>query len=975
MRLAIDLQGAQSPSSRHRGIGRYTLSLALAMVRQRGPHEIFICLSGLFPDSIAPLSEAFIAAGLPEPYIKVWQAPGPIAGTYRDDDWRRNSAELIREAFLSNLHPDMVLVCSLFEGVDAATSIGRLESLGCKLPTAAILYDLIPLIYSERYLETPLAATWYENKLEHLRRADLLLSISESSRQEGIRHLGLPPDRVVNISTAADAHFEPTPVSAEHSQALADRYGLHRDFVMYTGGIDHRKNVEGLIRAYARLPQALRAQHQLAIVCSIEPEARAALNALAREQGMGGGELVLTGFVPEEHLLSLYNLCKVFVFPSWHEGFGLPALEAMSCGCAVIGADTSSLPEVIGRADALFDPHCDGAIAAKLEQVLTDESFRLELSRHGLAQARNFSWTAGAQRVIAAMEDWLQKHPQPSADGLGQDGSASGTLPPPMAVDRATLAKAIAALAGTPSAAERLMAEQAMTQACPGSGPALEPGYSVDSGGPYHYPDAPTDTGRPATAEPRAVNDERKHTLVNRILARLRNLAAPGLSWRRRLRLVPLLGYFLAWCNALLRLPVARLQAAQEAAELRAGLSELQHSASRHLAGIEKALQAATADIAKRLDRFDEIGNGVAQRIHRLDAMAQGTATQLDTTGRRLNSIEALNVAYRLNRLDALDIANRLNVFDGINIANRLNAFDALDIAGRLSHFDALDIATRLQAIEVKRLADIEALVREQISRDLERDHRIAGLAREVRTAKPKAAAVGKGGQRQDGAFDADSFYFEFESRFRGERSAIKERMRIYLPHFASLAGDRTARVVDIGCGRGEWLELLGESGIAAQGVDLSGAMVETCQELGMQAECGDAIAWLQQQAPASLAAITGFHIIEHLPFETLIALFDAALHALRDDGLILFETPNAENLVVGACNFYTDPTHERPVVPIVAEFIARQRGFAKAEILRVNAYPDDYLLPEKDELARRLNRLIYGPQDYALVAWKTCAA
>ena len=173
---------------------------------------------------------------------------------------------------------------------------------------------------------------------------------------------------------------------------------------MYTGGIDHRKNIEGLIRAYSLLPKPIRAGHQLAIVCSIQPPSRTALETLAKEKGLTANELVLTGFVPEEDLLTLYNLCKAFIFPSWHEGFGLPALEAMSCGRAVIGANTSSLPEVIGRDDALFDPMNDTAIAEKLAQVLTDDAFRSELEQHGLEQAKLFSWDASAQRAIAAFE-------------------------------------------------------------------------------------------------------------------------------------------------------------------------------------------------------------------------------------------------------------------------------------------------------------------------------------------------------------------------------------------------------------------------------------------------------------------------------------------------------------------------------------------------------------------------------------------
>lgn len=401
MRIVIDMQGAQSTGSRNRGIGRYTQSLVQAIVRNRDEHDIIIALNGAFPDTIEPIRTSF-EVFLPRENIVVWQAPTPVTSADDANIWRRKTAELMREAFLASLRPDYVLVTSLFEGLgdDAILSVGTLSRM---VPTAVILYDLIPLVQRHHYLANPVVEKWYENKLDHMRRADLLLAISESSRQEGIRFLGFPAAACVAISTAADAHFQPMSISAAQEAEIRARYGLQRQFVMYTGGIDHRKNIEGLIRAYALLPAALRADHQLAIVCSIQPHNRQGLEKLARANGLGSHELVLTGFVPEDDLVALYNLCRMFVFPSWHEGFGLPALEAMSCGRAVIGANTSSLPEVIGRTDALFDPHSDTSIAAKLEQVLTDAGFRAELERHGLERAKRFSWDASAVRALEAI--------------------------------------------------------------------------------------------------------------------------------------------------------------------------------------------------------------------------------------------------------------------------------------------------------------------------------------------------------------------------------------------------------------------------------------------------------------------------------------------------------------------------------------------------------------------------------------------
>ena len=402
MRIVIDLQGAQTLDSRNRGIGRYSLSLSQAIVRNRGPHEIILALSGNFPDTIEPIRSAFEGL-LPQENIRVWDVPAAVAQNNGENDLRRKAAEIIREAFLFDLHPDVLHITSLFEGFsdDAVVSIGNFSK---HIPTTVTLYDLIPLIYRDTYLASPAIARWYDEKISYLRKADLCLSISESSRSEGVKYLGIPLERIVNVSTAAEAHFQPVDYGYANAQQLLSEYGIKRPFLLYTGGIDYRKNLERLIRAYAQLPAKLRQEHQLVIVCSIQPEERRRLTELAARQGLVIDELLLTGFVPEKDLVALYNLCKAFIFPSWHEGFGLPALEAMNCGAAVIGANTSSLPEVIGREDALFDPFNEAAITDKIIQVLTDSSFRKEIQSHGLLHARDFSWDECGIKAVKAFE-------------------------------------------------------------------------------------------------------------------------------------------------------------------------------------------------------------------------------------------------------------------------------------------------------------------------------------------------------------------------------------------------------------------------------------------------------------------------------------------------------------------------------------------------------------------------------------------
>ena len=253
MRIVLDLQGAQT-GSRFRGIGRYTLSLAKAIVANRADHEVLLALSGLFPDTIEPIRAAFDSI-LPQDNIRVWLAPGPV-GVDTGNALRRQIAERIREAFLASLEPDMVHVSSLFEGFgdDAVTSIG----VFAPLPTAVTLYDLIPLTAP---LPHPAFRGYYASKLESFRRADLWLGISQFSCQEAISLLQLEPDKVVNIGGAADARFKRIDLSDAERRRIMQAHGLAKPFICWVGTPgESRKNVAGLMQAFARLPSQLRAQ-------------------------------------------------------------------------------------------------------------------------------------------------------------------------------------------------------------------------------------------------------------------------------------------------------------------------------------------------------------------------------------------------------------------------------------------------------------------------------------------------------------------------------------------------------------------------------------------------------------------------------------------------------------------------------------------------------------------------------------------
>lgn len=406
MRILIDLQGAQS-TSRFRGIGRYSLSLALAMARNAGDHEIWLALNSAFPESILYIRHAFEGLIAPE-RIRIFEVPTPAAEFKSENVWRLRAAEMIREQFLSHLKPDVIYISSLFEGYkdDAITSINMFTSGIC---TAVTLYDLIPYLNQQDYLADSHQRDSYLLKLQSLKKADLLLAISHSSECEATEVLQFQPGQVVNISAALDDEFRPIELTSERIQILLSKFGIERKIVLYApGGFDARKNFEELINAYSILSPELRSEHQLVIVGNIDSDKHNHLTKLARQASLNNDELIITGYLTDAELIEFYNLATLFVFPSKHEGFGLPVLEAMACGAPVIGSNIASIPEVIGLPAALFDPFSAIDIATKMSMALCDETFRNKLKTHGLNQAKTFTWDKSGKHAINALEALVQ---------------------------------------------------------------------------------------------------------------------------------------------------------------------------------------------------------------------------------------------------------------------------------------------------------------------------------------------------------------------------------------------------------------------------------------------------------------------------------------------------------------------------------------------------------------------------------------
>jgi len=403
MRIVIDLQGAQS-DSRTRGVGRYSLAFAQAIARNGGDHDVIIALNDAFPETVEPIRRAMRTL-VSDDNIRVWSTPGPVHAADSANDTRRGRAELIYESFLASLEPDIVHVTSLFEGFgdDAVSSLGQLE-LG--VATSITLYDLIPLHDPDRFLKpNPAWERLYRSKLEQLKKADLLLAISDFSACDARERLTAPRGRITNVSTACADMFRPLTISDAERAALFSRLGTDdRPFILTSGTIEPHKNLTRLFQAFAKLPPSVRKAHRIVLMGKVIDTQWPILDEMARKGGLSEDELLITGHVSDDDLIALYNLCDLMVFPSMDEGFGLPALEAMACGAPTLGSRAASVPEVVGREDALFDPLDVDDMARLIERGLTDKSFRATLKAHAPKQAKTFSWDQTGQRALCEME-------------------------------------------------------------------------------------------------------------------------------------------------------------------------------------------------------------------------------------------------------------------------------------------------------------------------------------------------------------------------------------------------------------------------------------------------------------------------------------------------------------------------------------------------------------------------------------------
>lgn len=400
MKIVVDLQGAQN-ESRHRGIGRYALAFVRALIRNKGAHEIVVLLSDLFPESLAYAQDA-LAEQRAHCTIKIWSGIGPTDLRKPENHWRKDVSELLREAFIAELKPDVLIISSLLDspGDNTIVSVSKLAPVY----TVAMLYDLIPLLYKSEYLVDPTTQDWYYERLWQFKKADFWFAISESSRNDGIAQLGLPAAQVQNISAALGEDIVAVELNTDQATALKQKFGITRPFMLYSGAFDPRKNIDRLVYAYAAQPAEIRHAHQLVLAGGLNAPQLVHVNQLITAAGLDVSQVIVTQRITDHELCALYGLCKAYILPTYCEGFGFTALEAMACGAPTIGSNYSSVPEVIGLPEALFDPFSVDSIASKITQVLSDEAYRAMLAAHGRTQFQTFSWDHTARKALEALD-------------------------------------------------------------------------------------------------------------------------------------------------------------------------------------------------------------------------------------------------------------------------------------------------------------------------------------------------------------------------------------------------------------------------------------------------------------------------------------------------------------------------------------------------------------------------------------------
>ena len=363
MRIGID---ARIIGTNGRGMERYTRNLVENLTRIDDKNEYFLYTDHNFDDGIT-LGKNFTVR-----FIKSSFKFLPFSNTYLVKEVRKNKIDLFHFPYNT---------CWLFHR--------------CK--TIVTLHDIIPAMYSNEKMKTVGQRFAYKTYLYSIKKnADVIITDSKSSANEITRYLGISSSKISVIYLGKERIFRPIK-NKELLDRVRSKYNITNNFIFYTGGFEPRKNVKGLTRAF-KLLQKKNRKPFLVISGDIHNAQYIELKKLITHLNLDK-RVIFTGRVSDDELVLLYNAADIFVFPSFAEGFGLPSLEAMSCGTPVVTSNISSLPEVVGDAAIKVNPTNEQGLADTIFRILTDLNLKSELSIKGIKQAESFSWKRTARET------------------------------------------------------------------------------------------------------------------------------------------------------------------------------------------------------------------------------------------------------------------------------------------------------------------------------------------------------------------------------------------------------------------------------------------------------------------------------------------------------------------------------------------------------------------------------------------------
>lgn len=358
MRIALDVSSAARPQAT--GVAMYIRRLVAGLARQGSGHQFSLAVRG------SRLKNIFYQPELPAPNFS-------------------------RKLIFAGCHPFFARRTQVYHDLDA-----RVPGEWMKAPKVVTIHDVFSVLQSGQFATAEFRAMKRARYQDIVRRAARIVCVSQAVKRAVLETLDADERKLRVVYEAAGPEFFPR--GGGEVQAVRAKHGLGLPYFFFAGSINKRKNVPALIAAFAQARKRTGSSAVLALAGRMGfggEEIRA-----AQQQSELGGALRFLGYVPDADIPALYSGAQALLFATLYEGFGIPAVEAFSCGCPVIGATTGSLPEIIGGAGLLADPASEGSIAAQIERLMTDEPLRQACIGKGLARAKDFSWDKAARECL-----------------------------------------------------------------------------------------------------------------------------------------------------------------------------------------------------------------------------------------------------------------------------------------------------------------------------------------------------------------------------------------------------------------------------------------------------------------------------------------------------------------------------------------------------------------------------------------------